>query len=356
MSDHDTGRWTLIEDKGKAVRQKQEKSDGVSVYGYDEFFFLPDPEEFVYLLMASKKEWQLLHKPWSETDFVKVPHFSQSYFSSGVKLTSEHSGVLKTKDGRAEISFKVSQNVNLPLTYKLFFDEKRSEEQLPKDVHLEMYVLNNNQEKINTFIIRCPVKGIYKMAINNGMCNFRIDCDAKGKNVNPFPIKPAIGFGYGAKAKSAGLTKPSNKSGVVILDYGDVKKFIFKSELSLEFEIFLKHHLKSLQNLSKYVSQEVNGDEITITVTMPDSSVSNNPEYALEINAREKGSRNKFDNVCNYLLCADKKEWGKNTDSRPTEVRMFIISRQIQHWFQTNWGKNVHHIQTDTTLIPDQLR
>ncbi|XP_041365527.1 hillarin-like isoform X2 [Gigantopelta aegis] len=340
VTDHETGRWTLIEDKGKGVRQKQEKSGGVSVYGFDEFFFLPDPEEFVYICMASKKEYQLLHNPWSETEFVTVPHFSHSYFSSGVKLTSEHRGLLKAKDGRTEISFKFSQNTDPQLIYKLFFDEARSEERLPKDVQLDMYVLQNNQDQVKTFIIRFPVKGIYKVGINNGMCNFRVDCEAKGKNANPFPIKPAIGFGFGQKAKSIGLTNPSNKSGVVILDYGNVKKFIFKSKENLEYEVFLKHYLKTVQNLHKYVNQEVNGDEVTVTVTMPDASVSNNPEYALEINAREKGSKNKFDNVCNYLIAADEKEWGKSTDSPSTRPNESKEQRQIRRRLQNATNGN----------------
>lgn len=69
------------------------------VYDMDEFWFLTDPDIFVYYCLADRPEWQLIKSPWNMYKFTNVPHFQDRYFTSGLKLTSEHVAILRSQKG-----------------------------------------------------------------------------------------------------------------------------------------------------------------------------------------------------------------------------------------------------------------
>ena len=57
---------------------------------------------------------------------------------------------------------------------------------------------------------------------------------------------------------------------------------------------------RSPEELTSYVEQEHSDEDVTVTVKVPEHA--QNPEYALQVNARQQGSNGPYDNVVNYLL------------------------------------------------------
>ncbi|XP_060564689.1 lim and transglutaminase domain protein ltd-1-like [Ruditapes philippinarum] len=92
---------------------------------FQERYFMPKPEEFVYECWAYKTEWQLIGSNANVKDsneFLEMPYFLPPYFSSGLELTSERKCHLKSdKNGVCVIQFHfpLAKAVTYPLQYEL---------------------------------------------------------------------------------------------------------------------------------------------------------------------------------------------------------------------------------------------
>lgn len=335
------GGWTKVEQGGKAVRQKEQANKGKTVFMCEEFWFLANPDEFIYFCRPQTVEWQLLKSPWTMDKFVNVPHFTMNYFQSGLTLVSEHSAILKCKQV-CDVNFVHSETVKAELDYELFFDEHKSKDALPKNLQLERYVVEVVDQKHKGLHIRFPNRGIYKLKVTGVtkfkalIASFRLDCDSVAESAQPYPANPPIGFGYGQKADEFGLSKPSQVKGIIVVRQGEKIKFQFTCKKKLNIQSLLVHNSQSASELAHHVTQDQSGDEVTITVTVPEHA--QNPEYALQINVRPQGTYGGFENVVNYLLTHGKDLDGRGSDrNQPTfrgdqgpsdddEIRMKLLA------------------------------
>ena len=78
---------------------REQAAAGKTVHMQQDFWFLTDPDQFIYFCRAKNAEWQLLKTPWTMEKFVNVPHFSYNYFDSGFKLTSQEAAILRSEKG-----------------------------------------------------------------------------------------------------------------------------------------------------------------------------------------------------------------------------------------------------------------
>ncbi|KAK7116087.1 lim and transglutaminase domain protein ltd-1-like [Littorina saxatilis] len=319
------GGWTKVEEGGQAVRQKEKASEGKTVNRQEDFWFLTDPDQFIYFCRAQRAEWQLLKSPWSMDKYLNVPYFSFNYFDSGFKLTSQHAAILHSEKGKCDISFQHSENVDADLDYTLLMDEKNSKEQLPKSLQLDRYVIQHGTQNDKSLRVRFPVQGIFKVKVSGSanyrthLASFRLVCDDVLKDVQPYPDNPKIGFGYNKMAEDMGLTKPSQVKGIMVVRQGEIVKIQFKCRTKLDLQTRLLHQDVSYQDLSSYVTNDRSGDDVTITVTVPEHA--QNPEYALQVNARQEGSSGSYDNIVNYLLTHGRDETDGSTTDRSTTDR-----------------------------------
>lgn len=306
------GQWTKVEQSGKAVRQKEQASKGTTVYTQDDFWFLTDPEEFIYFCRANNTEWQLLKFGWTMEKYLNVPHFSQNYFISGFTLSSQHAAILKSENGKSDITFQHSETIDADLDYTLLFDEANSKESIPSSLQLDRFVIQHGDQKEKSLRVRFPVKGIYKVKVSGKtkfkalLASFRLVCEDVMKDVQPYPINPTIGFGYSKVAEDMGLSKPSVVKGIMVVRQGETVKFRFRCKAKLDIQTLLVHKDKKPEDLSSYVVQDRSDDDVTVTVTIPDHA--QNPEYALQVNVRQEGSAGEYNNVVNYLLTHDRNE------------------------------------------------
>ncbi|XP_046583807.1 hillarin-like [Haliotis rubra] len=134
----------------------------------DEFFFLPDPEEFVYFCLPEKPEWQLLQKTWTLEDFYDAPHFHSGYFSSGLILSSESACSLTSKTGMCHIKFNHKFGTDANVSYILFVKQNLSGRVL-NNSKLETYVCKDAKDDHINIYVRLPVMGVYKLVIYGGL-------------------------------------------------------------------------------------------------------------------------------------------------------------------------------------------
>lgn len=113
-------------------------NSGFLTSDFDEFFFLTDPAEMNCICHPNDKEKQLLTVPWTQEKFFTLPHFDQSYFSSGWQLISPLTCVIKPDDGCCCIDFQ-SPGGQSKLNYKLFFDEGCSGKTFPQEFQTVQY-------------------------------------------------------------------------------------------------------------------------------------------------------------------------------------------------------------------------
>ncbi|XP_046547641.1 lim and transglutaminase domain protein ltd-1-like, partial [Haliotis rubra] len=332
IGNYSTERWRMIEKDGKAEQPDREEGSLVYVYSQDDFYFLTDPEDHIYRCLPTNAKWQLLGEPWSMEKFLMVPLVHNDFFASGLKLPEGQQGILGAKEGEVEINFQVTKGAK-DIKYELYCDRK-SKKKLHGDSQMSRYVFVNNIRSTRSFFIRLQTEGRYMLTILNDtdtpLCDFRIDCSGVKGTCEPFPKNPAIGWGFNETTKRAGLSSPSQESGIVTIDSKKSVDITFKTRKGVDVKANLLHNEIPTTELEKHVNQQKDGDKLTVTVDIPTTSTKQ--EYALEINAKDSATA-KHQNVANYLLTTQK--------NKPHD----IASRGIAS--TTNSGKHSNETKTN---------
>ncbi|XP_025111835.1 kyphoscoliosis peptidase-like [Pomacea canaliculata] len=317
ISGYQKENFVLVEDSGKPKSESLTANAGTTKHNFDEFYFLTDPEEMIYICHPYDKEKQLLTEPWTQEKFVESPHLRSPYFSSGWKLTNPLMCVIKSTTGWCLIDM-FSQGGGYKLKYSLLFDEGRSGRKFPKEIPTELYVtIIRRTQKTDSFLVRLPVKGTYKFRVlgahgntTSRLVEFQIVCDDVAPDTHPFPTRPENGFGFGEAAAEAGLSEASHTEGVVPVKSGDEICMRFKVRDHVDISARLIHSTRTPEELRDNVIVERKGDNITVTVRLPADDPK--PEYSLEVDTitnrkeNDQSTTNLFNfPVLNYLLTSD---------------------------------------------------
>ncbi|KAK3599342.1 hypothetical protein CHS0354_009835 [Potamilus streckersoni] len=306
---HSLGTYTKVEEKGQAVRHKEQAASGETIRHLNEYFFLTDPEEFIFMAYPDDKKWQLIGNPWSLSKFIDVPECEQNYFQQKLQITSRFSGKLHTVDGECEVTIQ-DQEDNLSLSYELYFNHLESGKDISPTLQPNNYVLMMWQDKNWIFRIRFPESGVYKLTVIGGytpsdcikFCSFKILCEEAKEDCHPFPTNPDIGYGPNKETEKAGIQAKSHTTGIVyIVAYQEVN-FAFHLIKNVEVTTTLVHCSMSEEQLKTCVKQKIENRKMQVGVRVPE-----NGEYALQMFTRDKNSNKDFANVCNYLLTSETK-------------------------------------------------
>ncbi|ESP00550.1 hypothetical protein LOTGIDRAFT_157826 [Lottia gigantea] len=313
VSGFNQGNWTQIERDGKALNTKDTKSSGKGVTQLNEYYFLTEPEEFIYKCRPDKDPWQLLRTPWSMDKYTSVPYCRENFFSSGLKIISENNCILKSEKGKCWLEFGHDPEVEQNLNYEFFYNEEASGQPLPSDRRLNRFVAYNNEVNKKSFVVRFSCVGVYKMVISK-MVEFRLDCPGIGECLEEFPENPQIGYGYGRAAQSAGINSTNQYYGFIFLTHNETKTFQFVVEDPKHFQMQFKD-AASNTDLSPYVHQTISDNNVAVQVRMPEDqegdcvlSFSNNNHVAI-----------------NYLISTDNIAESGSTSPRRDPVREALI-------------------------------
>ncbi|XP_069137435.1 hillarin-like [Argopecten irradians] len=299
-----SGAWTLVETKGHGVRQKEEESAGVTIAKINEYYFFTDPSEFIYRCFPDEENWQLQQMPMSKRKYISCPYFRPAFFKHKLQMTSRTSGTIQTREGKCSVAFRPDSTNSITLSYELFFNHKESEEAIPEDVQLDKYVAIMNEKDKAVFDLRFPVKGIYKLTVLDAdqewLCFFKIVCNKARLRCEPFPINTELGFGPTKETVEAGIEPETHNKGVVGIRGRQSLEMRFNLTKSVEVNAALVHNSIPSEELNDHIVQKQTLNALTLHVSVP-----RNGEYALQVNAKDKDSKEPSKNVCNYLLTSE---------------------------------------------------
>ncbi|XP_060608314.1 uncharacterized protein LOC132760351 isoform X2 [Ruditapes philippinarum] len=312
---HNLGGWVKVEEDGKSIIQRERVSEGVVRNTFQERYFMPDPEEFIYECAAKDLQWQLASNVISKTRFIEMPYLLPPFFGIGFELINdsktESKCVLECKDGFCNIKLKRKPaNAHMiMLSYELFLKDQDngSENGCQKESNMARMVFNSRAKEIFDFEIRFPTPGTYKIVIYGGpykcprlrLCEFKIICH-KGLEANRalLPLECSkIGWGPGPVSVEAGLITPTRISGLIPVSKSEKKTTI-------------KFHLQDLKKMfTASIHGEVGGQSKTFDVLVEikskefhqlqvAASIPTEGEFGLSIHLKEQPERS----VCNYLL------------------------------------------------------
>ncbi|XP_061168884.1 lim and transglutaminase domain protein ltd-1-like [Saccostrea echinata] len=320
---HSTGKWTLVEAKGKGVREKMPASTGESVSTLNDYYFLPDAEEFVFRCFPDNPEWQLLRKPISKDEFVEMPYCRPSFFDFKVKIVSKPKCVLISEDGLCNICLKSSIIEDIMMTYELFYNDEESGSPISSEIQLDKYVAVLNQNGKVAFNIRFPSPGVYKIDVHgilkgdamSWLCSFKLICKNARVDIKPFPCNPDVGFGPNFKTELAGLKAETHHDSFISFHSKRETEIKFTMTKYVQVQTKLVHHNMKSHQLKDFVSTRVVGNQLCIGLAIPQKG-----EFGLQINTKGKEDR-EFQNVCNYLLEAQEGERKHRTYETASEKK-----------------------------------
>ena len=310
---------------GVAVREKEVKSLGFTVTHLNEYYFLTDPENLIYVAFPLESKWQLLGRTWLLEKFVSVPFCRKTYFESDVSIVSRFNGKLFAQDGYCEVELTVKDTKKFHMDYELYFNHEESGKEISKALQLNNYVFLNRSVTNWKFGIRFPESGVYKLEIVGGrnsyesdLCYFKIICDEAQEDCEPLPVNPGpIGYGPNLETIQAGLRAKSHKDGLVKVAVNKQIDFNFNLLRTIEIRSELVHNTIPKKDLVPYVKQKQTNTNLNVLVRLPEHG-----EYALQLHAQQK-YESQFKNVCNYLLTSgDRKKRIRNYEVRHQHVNI----------------------------------
>ncbi|XP_060082726.1 hillarin-like [Ylistrum balloti] len=310
-----TGAWTLVETKGQGVRQKEEQSEGVNIATVNDYYFLTNPDEFIYRCFPDDENWQLIQMPMSKRKYIDCPYFRPTFFTRKLQVINKTKGIVQTREGKCSITLRPLNDADpVSLSYELFFNHKESDEEIPADIQLDKYVAIMNDKEKTMFDMRFPVKGIYKLTVLDSdqewICFFKIVCNKARLRCEPFPINTEIGFGPTKETIEAGLEPETHTKGVVGIRGRQSIEMRFTLTKRVEVKTSLVHNNIPSEELEEHIIQKQTNSALTLHVSVP-----KNGEYALQVNAKDKGTNEPSRNICNYLLSSE----GPNKKQREYE-------------------------------------
>ncbi|XP_053384732.1 lim and transglutaminase domain protein ltd-1-like [Mercenaria mercenaria] len=333
---HNLDGWVKVEVDGTTMSKKESASAGVVRNTFQERYFMPDPENFIYECYASDPQWQLV-KPsstvHSKEHFLEMPYLLPPFFGVNFELTSEQKCILYSEEGfcKVELKGKPANAHMIMLNYELFLKdtENDSKNGFQKEKNMSRMVFNSRGAEMFVFDIRFPARGTYKLVIYGGpykspalrLCEFRLICDKEMTDRNLLPLECSrIGWGPGPVSVEAGLLIPSKLSGLIPVNPNE-KKTSIKFQLLREMKLTYRAHIYG----------EVGGQRITfddnieIEVTQLQqlhisAAIPTEGEFGLSIHRVTTGNQQER-NICNYLL--------STLAYKTVKVRYFIQSKSL---------------------------
>ncbi|XP_060082654.1 uncharacterized protein LOC132561948 [Ylistrum balloti] len=304
-----SGEWTLIDSDGNITQDEDQTSDGETQHRINEFYFLPNPDQFIWTHFPDESQWQLLEKQVTLKEFESHVYIRERFYYLGMSFSkeSEQQCLLTANDGAVVLSFNLPFRDSEHFRYKYMLYQARSGGgDQNSDMVLDRFVMYEHTAENLRFALRFPMKGKFKMDIFgldvrdsdifDLTCTYVINCSTPQKNCQPLPDCPAIGWGPGADAKKAGLTAKTHEGAVITTEDGvvDIK---LGSHKDVQLHQLLKNTVVDEATLSKYALVREENGEFIVSVRLPQTG-----EYAMKLYCSDEGEEGDAENVLNYLI------------------------------------------------------
>ncbi|KAK2164612.1 hypothetical protein LSH36_61g07055 [Paralvinella palmiformis] len=248
------GAWRFVNCNWGARHVKGPRDERMT-YKCDEFYFLTDPEDHIYQHFPDDPDWQLLPKPISLDQFVKLPLLKSPFFNKHLALASEYESVIHSSEGGDEVRIISPSSLCFGAQLK-----SKDGDVKPEMLQDRMLVRRLGEEII--FLTKLPSAGKYFLEIYCGdsvdadsmdnVCSFRICCYSVLPNTHiSFP--PASCFGRTPAFASFDIKEETHSDPYVIQSGQLLIAFICQSNLKLSHSLTLWNHRdRKLEEYDRY--------------------------------------------------------------------------------------------------------
>ncbi|XP_069137432.1 hillarin-like isoform X2 [Argopecten irradians] len=318
--------WVLTNEADEKVTSGGEISDG----DVNEFFFLTDPEEFIFRCYPVKPEWQLLQTPYSKEKFKRVPYISSRFFDSYIGFPESQDGTIQASNGHCKlnVTLREGREEDAKLATVMILDRNTSGVDLPADAQLNKYVAIIHCNRSRRMNVRLPCNGVYRLKLSDSkrgwLCSFLIVSEKSKSVKHPFPYHPVLDFGPGDSTLDAGLVPSSHISGVMHIQANQETQVLFDMTEDMSVETKLYNYKNEIKNC---VTHDIQNFELKIKVKVPVDG-----EYSLIILTRSEQSNTEYNIACNYLLTSENihtrtKVW-ENPVKRKARQRLVFVTQK----------------------------
>ena len=327
VSGVDPGEWQLLDDNGKGARNVQKQKREIH-YEYDEFYFLTNPEQFIYSHFPKEEKWQLLARPVSLEEFTQMAQLKPHFFEYRLQLKSHKRCVESAPEGNIKIELGIPPDADYEFMYRLWISNKGNEnvsQHMGKE--LKHFVFMEVHEGTLSCAIEFPVAGKFKLELfcsDKGLSDsyfpissYVINAKKAEQGARQYPLNSRPQWGPSHDLEAVGLKPITHKRGMVRVEEGKME-MRFSAEKDVKFLPKVHSNTRTADSLRGFVIHWTQDRKICLNMRFPEPG-----DYALNLYAKEKkdNENDGLPNVCSYLISTD----------RPTaDATPFFISGNSQ--------------------------
>jgi len=156
------GRWELLDATWGAGYFDE---SGRFIREFDDYFFLPDPEDLIYTHFPENSQWQLLAKPVTQESFESMPFLKPAFFHHALQMKSHTQGIIQANDrltvtlknpGKAQLTARLIQNNQYLSERHIFIQNQESEAQIqilfPGSGNYTLRIFTSKQHETGTYL------------------------------------------------------------------------------------------------------------------------------------------------------------------------------------------------------------
>lgn len=124
----------------------------------DDFYFLTDPEQFIYSHWPHQTEWQFLPRKISLSEFEELPFVKPHFFRSHVQLGWTEKPIIRANHG--VVTWTLKNRKPVKFAYKII-SLNNTNENNKKEIDLKTYVYQESKTDETKIVFRAPKSGSY---------------------------------------------------------------------------------------------------------------------------------------------------------------------------------------------------
>jgi len=300
--------WDLIAGQGNTTKQQPDELQ--YVYERDEDYFLTDPERHVFCHWCPEKEEQLLARPVSESEFIKLAYLKTGFFQLGFTSMSHPTCRISTDSGQVVLKLGLPDGKKVNVIYSLFKWKYVKESNVIEGASLERYVFVANTNEGLEVTINFRLYGKHRLelyGLTDGkfsyspVLEYLIFVNKPDHLAKPFPPTNNNTFGMSQGSEEIGIKPADLKIGGSILarDGIAVIRYLRTTKSTTEFihELVSEDGSTELRN---YIRQYITETEVVFLVYLP-----KNGQYVFKLRGRQSNQW-KETHVCQYLITSDR--------------------------------------------------
>jgi len=239
------GSWRFINCNWGARHVKRPDDDHSMTYHVDEFYFLTDPEEHIYQHFPDDERWQLLRRPLTMEDFVRLPLAKSPFFNHRLEFASALESAIRAVDGHVDIRLVTRTLLGFAAKLRPVKNETKAslnDRCLVRSIG-NMVVVSAALPKPGRYYLDVYVGEDWSSSSMDSACSFRIHCRSVASSVAGVSYPPGICFGATRDCARLGIAEETRHDPVVVAD-GTQLSLRLRTPSPSEADVRLKHTMR----------------------------------------------------------------------------------------------------------------